>query len=68
MGYLGCKKCIEEKHPQPSKIAGGGGPYLSIAGTCYISCRHHGVSLEYIEESKPIPIEDKNTIDIEKKG
>jgi hypothetical protein len=56
-GYLGCKKCIAENHPNPSEIRGSGTASVFVGGDCFITCRHHKDSLlEWIEEAKKIEV------------
>lgn len=53
-GYLGCRKCIEEKRESACRIIGCGDAKMSMSIGASIKCNYHGTFLEYIEQSKEI--------------
>ncbi len=47
-GYLGCRKCIEEKRSDPAEMRASGSKVFIGLG-CTMKCIHHGIDMEYIE-------------------
>ncbi len=51
-GYIGYKKCIEEKSIIPCEIRGFGNVHVFKGSGCTFKCKHHGIDLEWIEDKK----------------